>query len=507
LIVVIAILWYRYAATQKLIRALDSKDLTVRAQAARKLLDRRVLEDALPAQPVARRAHTAVALGLVGTKPAMEQLVVLIKDPEDWPQRRAAQALGSLGPKAMPYLVVKVFKDGDARAKKAAVQAARLIGVAAVPALRKALSSADHREQASIALAEVAKRYTSAARRAKAETEKEAALKAHARAIAPLLRAAQGKDAGLRKLAIAALGDAREKTAVPLAVAELAVPGNARTAIISLGLIADTRATMPLLPFLKDPKLRIDTAASLGEIGDVRAAGALLTELSDPEQQFRSRAIWALQCIGQPAVPQLLQALRSPDVYVAKPMGAATPAESLGVARAAAQAFEAIPSVQAVPALVAAIGSSDGKVRASAAQALGWQGNQAAIPALIAALGHSDWRVVDGAIDSLAAIGKPAVDDLMKVMQSSPTTIAYNASRALARMVVVGAASPVDTLIQALGSSSSQLRKWAAITLGNIGDARATDPLQRLYRSSAAGSDERWVAREALLKLRAMPGA
>jgi HEAT repeat protein len=491
LIVVIAILWYRYAATQKLIRALDSKDLTVRAQAARKLLDRRVLEDALPAQPVARRAHTAVALGFVGTGPAMAQLVVLIKDPEDWPQRRASQALGSLGRKAMPY-IVKVFKDGDARAKKAAVQAARLIGVAAVPALRKALTSADHREQASIALAQVAKRYTSAARRAKAEAEKEAALKAHTRAIAPLLRAAQDKDAGLRKLAIAALGDAREKTAVPLAVAELAVPGNARTAIISLGLIADGRATMPLLPFLKDPKLRIDTAASLGEIGDVRAVGALLTELSDPEQQFRTRAIWALQRIGQPAVPQLLQALRSPDVYVA---------------RAAAQAFEAIPSAQSVPALVAAIGSSDGKVRASAAQALGWQGNEAAIPALIAALGHSDWRVVDGAIDSLAAIGRPAIDDLMKVMQSSPTTIAYNASRALARMVVVGAVSPVDTLIQALGSPSSQLRKWAAVTLGNIGDARATDPLQRLYRSSAAGSDERWVAREALLKLRATPGA
>jgi HEAT repeat protein len=160
-----------------------------------------------------------------------------------------------------------------------------------------------------------------------------------------------------------------------------------------------------------------------------------------------------------------------------------------------------------VPALVAAIHSPDEKVRASAAKALGWQGNEAAIPALVAALGHSDWKVVDAAIDSLAAVGEPAVDDLMKVMETSSTTVAYNASRSLARMAVVGTVSPFDALIQVLGSPSSQLRKWAAVTLGNIGDARAVAHLQRFYRSSPAGSDERWVAREALLKLRATPGA
>jgi hypothetical protein len=74
-------------------------------------------------------------------------------------------------------------------------------------------------------------------------------------------------------------------------------------------------------------------------------------------------------------------------------------------------------------------------------------------------------------------------------------------------LVVVGTVSPFDALIQVLGSPSSQLRKWAAVTLGNIGDARAVAHLQRFYRSSPAGSDERWVAREALLKLRATPGA
>jgi HEAT repeat protein len=490
LVVIVGVLWYRYAATQKLIRALDSDNLEVRASAARKLLDRKVLGDALLAQPVTRRANAAVALGLVGTGPAMEQLAVLIKDPEDAPKKKASDAFARLGRKAMPYLL-KVFKEGDDQAKKAAVRSATLIGVEAVPDLGKALASGDYREQATIALAEVAKRYESGTRMAKSEQEKAEASRSYRQAVAPLLRAAQDKDAGLRKLAIAALGDVREKRGVPSAVAELATPDSRRTVIISLGLMADKRATTALLPFLKDPDLRTDTAASLGEIGDAQAAGPLLKEVSDPDQQFRSRAIWALQRIGEGGVPQLLSALHSPDLYVA---------------RAAAQALEAIPSRQAVPALVAAIGSPDERVRVSATRALGWSGNQAAVGPLIGALHHSDWKVVDAAIDSLAAIGQPALDALMKVMESGPTTLAYHTSRALARMAVVGAFSPLNALTQALESPKGQLRKWAAITLGNVGDTRVVAQLQRFYRASPPGSDERWVAREALLKLRASPG-
>jgi HEAT repeat protein len=275
LVALIVVLWVRYAGTQKLIRDLDSKDPAVQKHAAEVLLARRVLEDALPAQPEARRAHAAAALALVANKAAMEQLIALLKDPEDVPQRAASRALGSLGAKSIEYLL-PVLQEGDDRAKEAAVNAFAKIGEPAAPSLTKALDNKDRRQQAAIALGKIG-----------------------GAGLEPLLKAAWSKDKELRGIAIKVLGEVKEKRAVPAAIDALKSKDLRRTAIIALGLIADPSAAPYIIPYLKDRDLWIDVATSLGSMGSIVAVAPLLVELRDPERQFHDRAVWALQRTSQ----------------------------------------------------------------------------------------------------------------------------------------------------------------------------------------------------------------
>jgi HEAT repeat protein len=463
-VALIVVLWVRYAGTQKLIRDLDSKNPRVQEHAARILLERRVLEDSLPAQPEERRAHAAAALALVArqetseqlVKAAMTQLVALIKDPEDLPQRAASRAMGRLGAKSITYLL-PVLQEGDDRAKEAAVMAFAVIGEPAVPDLTKALGNKDRRQQAAIALGKI-----------------------RGTAIAPLLKAAWCRDKDLRGIAIKVLGEVKERRALEAAIDALRLKELRRTAIIALGLIGDARAAANVIPYLKDRDLRIDAATALGAMEDVRAVAPLLAELRDPETQFHNRAVWALQRIGRPAVPMLTAALKSDSVYVR---------------RAAAEGLRFTSAPESVPALVAALHDPDVKVRAAAASALGWEDNAAAVPPLLAAFDDPDWRVADAAVRALAAVGQPAVEPLISMFGNPQPVKERFASDALAQM----SRAPVARLLQATRSESAAVREWAAVTLGKIGDTSAVARLREM--AATAQGDERWAAQQALRRL------
>ena len=456
LVVLIGWLWVRYAANQRLLSQLDSRDMAVRVAAARALLGNGSLADSLPAQPVKRRADAAAALARIATPDAMAQLVVLMKDPENQPQREASRAFSRIGVKAMKPYLWDLLKEADARVKKATTDAFVGIGDPAVPALAKALDDKDRRDTASKAMARI-----------------------KGPAIPPLLKAAQSKDKGLRGVAIVALGEAKAKEAVPIILPALDVPELQQAAIRALGLIADARATLKVVPFLTDAKLRIDAATALGGIGDNRATSALVAQLGERETQFRTRLVWALQRIGEPTVPQLAAALHSPDVWVR---------------RAAAQALTTARVPLAIPALEAALNDPDIEVRAAAAEGLGWPDNTAGITPLLTAVNDREWQVVDAALASLAQVGRPAIPALEGLFTHGDILKAFYASRALQ-----GIGQPaVPTLIADLSSANEEIRSWAAITLGGIGDKEAVEPLQKMLASPSSSPGERYVAREAL---------
>jgi HEAT repeat protein len=491
---VIAVLWYRYATTQRLIRALDSRSVAVRARAAGKLLTRGVLEDSLPAQPVNRRAKTAAALAMVGSKAALEQLVVLIKDPEDKPQEAAWRAFGTVPAKRGLRYLLPLYKEGDVRAKKAAVRGAALMGEPAIRGLARTLlgtdqDSKDRREQAANALGQMRK-FALGVDARPAGFSKPSGPKVAEEATLPLLRAAQSDDKDLRKIAITVLGDVKEKRGVPFALKDLAEKGNRRAAIIALGLMRDPRATEALVPFLKDEVLAIDAVNALGNIADARAAAAILEKLKDPELQFRQAGVWALQRMGKSAVPVLVARLKSANV---------------NQRRCAAEGMIGTNDPSSIPALQQALSDPDARVRTFAARALGWKGNTAAMQALVGALRDASWQVADAAGYSLASIGEAALPTLMAQFESPDVNAAYQASLAIARMPRLGYGSPGEALKRALGAADAASRKWSAVTLGNMQDATAEQPL-RDYLRKAQTADEKWVAAEALRKLGVVVG-
>jgi HEAT repeat protein len=141
---------------------------------------------------------------------------------------------------------------------------------------------------------------------------------------------------------------------------------------------------------------------------------------------------------------------------------------------------------------VAALRDPDTQVRSFAAEGLGWPDNESGVAPLVGAVDDRDWQVVDAALAALAEIGRPAIPALVSLFTHGDILKAYHASRALAKM-----GSPaVGTLIAELSSPSEDSRKWAAITLGQIGDKEAVAPLKKMLSSPSEG--EQYVATEAL---------
>ena len=70
-------------------------------------------------------------------------------------------------------------------------------------------------------------------------------------------------------------------------------------------------AVEPLLIALDQEKaIRLPAAAALGKIGDARATSSLVAALEDEDADMRGAALEGLKRIGEPAVPQLIVALK-----------------------------------------------------------------------------------------------------------------------------------------------------------------------------------------------------
>lgn len=145
-------------------------------------------------------------------------------------------------------------------------------------------------------------------------------------------------------------------------------------------------------------------------------------------------------------------------------------------------------------------------VRREAAKALGQIGDARAVKPLISVLNHSDWHVRDAAVEALGQIGDArAINPLIAALNDSQVYVRNSASSALklmehklddqqrvqvaiaqAGMVpaawkeVVGFGSiAVKPLIEALNDSDSSgsVHQKVVEALGQIGDARAVEPL------------------------------
>ncbi len=250
----------------------------------------------------------------------------------------------------------------------------------------------------------------------------------------------------------------------------------------SLGGRGDDRAVEPLITALDDNDAPQVVIAALGRLGDPRAVDRLVRVVADGPAWLRDPAAAALVMIGAPAADFFMTTLQADDDAL---RGLA--AHTLGT----------IGDDHALGPLVAALRDHTASVRHAAAEALdrlGWTpdggepgaayriakrqwsrcATTAGIPQLIAVLRDDDRSIVEGATRTLAKIGARAVQPLIASLDSTTAPV----------LVKIGTPA-VEPLIATLNDDPSRAAV-AAVILGQLGDARAVDPLV----SALAGPDD-----------------
>ncbi|MBN2548239.1 MAG: HEAT repeat domain-containing protein [Anaerolineales bacterium] len=116
--------------------------------------------------------------------------------------------------------------------------------------------------------------------------------------------------------------------------------------------------------------------------------------------------------------------------------------------------------------LAQALADPDASVRQCAALGLRLHPEPAAIGALMHALGDTDQLAASLAADALAAIGSPAVPDLLEVLRIGSPSVRLRAVRALAEIRDPRA---IPGLYAALDEDSALLEYWASLGLERMG--------------------------------------
>jgi len=210
----------------------------------------------------------------------------------------------------------------------------------------------------------------------------------------------------------------------------------AKESVIKLGDVA----VEPLIEALNEPDLYVRTLAieALGEIGSKKAIDPLKEKLNDPDKLTQVMVAVALHKMGED----------NPEDVI---LGALID-ESAATRRTAAKAIWEVVDKPPLRSLLKAMKDSDPDVRNYVALSLGKIPSPDAVPTLLKALTEDpEGRVRSSAAESLEKIGKPAVDPLIKALQSS---------------------KEMGVTIR------------IAKILGNIGDKRAIKPLESVYNGA-----------------------
>jgi len=209
-------------------------------------------------------------------------------------------------------------------------------------------------------------------------------------------------------------------------------------------------AVEPLVATLQhgDPDWRVaaGAAAALGQLGDARAVEPLVAALQHPHVNVEQAVVAALEQLGDPrAVEPLVAALQDRGVPIRQ---------------AAAGALGQLGDARAVEPLVLALQDADEGVRQAAAGALGQLGDARAVEPLVVAAARGS----RAAAEALRRLGPAAVEPLLERLKDQ--------------------------------NRDNDARQHAAAALGQIGDARAVEPLVAALED--ADPDVRWAVAKAL---------
>lgn len=237
-------------------------------------------------------------------------------------------------------------------------------------------------------------------------------------------------------------------------------------------------AASSMIEFLSDLDLsvRAEAAEALGRMGKPAADPLIAEALNSPDKDVRSNATRALVAIGEGAIPEMIEAVKS-----------GKPTQKVGAASALGQ----LATIRAVGSLIGALSAKEREVRLTARDSLVTLG-PAAVEALIEALENKSPFTRRHAAEALGELGDAAAaEPLLARLQDEHRQVR------LAAMYAVGKVkSPLGTLplIDELGSPDREFREAAAVSLGQIADPRAVpvlvaslnDPVAAVKEAAAA---------------------
>jgi HEAT repeat protein len=368
----------------------------------------------------------------------------------------------------------------------------------------------------------------------------------------PILPFKDDPDPNVRRSAVVALANIGDPIGAPVLIQALndpAADASARAAAAgALGAIATPEANAALMKALTDFDVSVATAAAAGlHRADDRAASSIAQALANPDATVRRRAAEATGGLRTTALAQ--KALTDPDAEVreqgvaalgdifSRSNGIRADLNILATSNDPAEREKAFDSLQTRGAILEVLHPgtpSSAKANALAvlsarsaaqkddakkkpfddlAKKLNDQASQtaetalppladgtspAALAPLLKALSDPDGRVAQDAVVQLGRLGSAPVKPLVALLSSADDTVAYYASQAL----IAIQRPAVDDLLSVAQEGKPGAR-WAAVTLGEIGDPRAIPALENLSKSS--DPDTAFVAGRALAKVQ--PGA
>lgn len=229
-----------------------------------------------------------------------------------------------------------------------------------------------------------------------------------------------------------------------------------------------------------NPDIRRGLVQALPETGDSRAVAPLIAALQDESESVRGQALQGLKDIGPPAVPLLIDALKSPDRRVRRK--ASCVLDNIGYE------LREVGDCRAVAPLIDALKDPTSVVRSHSVTALGKIGRSEALPAVRAALKSEavrsalDIGVCYRAIEALHRLGETAAELLIPALQHPDAGIRRKAATLLGK---TGEAGAVNLLIGALKDQHPRVRSRAAHALGRIGNPDAIEPLTVAIKDAA----------------------
>jgi HEAT repeat protein len=439
------------------------------------------------------RSFAAEALGATAAPRAVDPLIELVCNEEEFPDVReaGAKALGEMGELAVDPLTSKLIEGGSEyvtwRRRYLFKALAGTESSRAIEFLIAALGDFDRyvRDIAIVTLGQlgdIARRPTIAALKNGDVEVRHSAAKALKKLgygidVPALVKALKDEDYLVRASAAYSLGNIGDPRAVEPLISLLANDDVyvCVAAAEALGNIRDDKATEPLINALSNPneELRGSAAEALGKIGDPRAVPALANglKLVGPKDEYYflgSRFAQALGKLGEAGIHQLLTFSDATDLGTQL---IAHSALSETLREAANSDIERVSEF---------LHHEDPNLRGYAAKAIGetyYIENERTVAALIEALKDGEPEVRSSVLIALAKIRAPLASSfLVASLKDTDAKVRAAAAEALGQL---RDPSTLESLLRGLEDEDRHVREHAVMAIASMREVSATENLVR----------------------------